>query len=101
MYPANPFTQIHLFPSLTDTQPLLGKRILLVVNLPKGIVRLADTLLVEEGDIELEGLFELWGEWPFLGDLGSAGIQYEENPLLNLSVAFWFSCSQGWLAFCK
>lgn len=56
-------------------RPSIGMRILPVVQFPEIASRLADTQLVDLGQVEIESGFELWGERPFLRDLGGTGIQ--------------------------
>ena len=78
-----------------NKQPSFAKRILLVVHLPEIRIRLADTHLVELGQVELESVFELGCERFLRRNLGATGIQHVEDPLLNFSGVFCVSCSQG------
>ena len=84
-----------------DKQPSFAKRILLVVHLPEIRIRLADTHLVQLGQVELESVFELCWERPFRRNLGATGIEHVEDPRLNLPVVFGVSCSQGSISFCR
>ena len=62
-------------------RPSFPKRILLVVQFPENGKRLTDTLFallalrVEEGHVEIESGFEIWGERLFLRDFGGTGVQ--------------------------
>ena len=65
---------IQFSPSTDDQQPSSTSWILLGVQFPEIVMRLVDTLVVEAGQIVLEGVFELLGEGLFLRKLGGTGV---------------------------
>ena len=72
-YPSNPFPD-PILSECDDRQPSSTSRILLVVQFPEIVMRLVDTLVVEAGQIVLEGVLELLGEGLFLRNLGGTGV---------------------------